>query len=139
MAGRDDTHRLGWLGIGRMGVEMGRRLLGAGCDLAGFKRSMGKAGLAAPVMGNPKVVRAGKMTAAVSGPRDAFDLAEPYLDMLGHGVTYVGDGEEARTVKLCHNLILGVVAQSLAEITVLAEKSGISSKPFIECLNQSVR
>jgi 3-hydroxyisobutyrate dehydrogenase-like beta-hydroxyacid dehydrogenase len=60
------------------------------------------------------------MTVAVSGPRDAFDLAEPYLDMLGRGVTYVGDGEEARTVKLCHNLILGVVAQSLAEITVLA-------------------
>jgi 3-hydroxyisobutyrate dehydrogenase and related beta-hydroxyacid dehydrogenases len=33
----------------------------------------GTALLAAPVMGNPKVVRAGKMTAAVSGPRDAFD------------------------------------------------------------------
>jgi 3-hydroxyisobutyrate dehydrogenase len=98
----------------------------------------GTALLAAPVMGNPKVVRAGKMTAAVSGPRDAFDLAEPYLDMLGRGVTYVGDGEEARTVKLCHNLILGVVAQSLAEITVLAEKSGISRQAFLECLNKSV-
>jgi 3-hydroxyisobutyrate dehydrogenase-like beta-hydroxyacid dehydrogenase len=36
-------------------------------------------------MGNPKVVRAGKMTAAVSGPRDAFVLAEPYLNMLGPG------------------------------------------------------
>ena len=216
MAGRDDTHRLGWLGTGRMGLEMGRRLLEAGCDLAVFNRSMGKAEpliqlgatpaataadlaardivfitvgssqdlitavlgpgglmsgtgatpavlidcstvsaeasarvraeiagrgtalLAAPVMGNPKVVRAGKMTVAVSGPRDAFDLAEPYLDMLGRGVTYVGDGEEARTVKLCHNLILGVVAQSLAEITVLAEKSGISRQAFLDCLNKSV-
>ena len=215
MAGRDDTHRLGWLGVGRMGMEMGRRLLDGGGDLAVFNRSMGKAEplirlgakpagsaaelaardivfitvgssddlisavlgpdglmsgpgaprvlidcstvsagasarvraeiadrgtafLAAPVMGNPKVVRAGKMTAAVSGPRDAFELAEPYLDLLGRGVTYVGDGEEARTVKLCHNLILGVVAQSLAEITVLAEKSGISRQAFLECLNRSV-
>src|SRR2546430_5613954 len=43
MAGRDDTHRLGWLGVGRMGVEMGRRLLDAGCDLAVFNRSMSKA------------------------------------------------------------------------------------------------
>ena len=43
MAGRDDTHRLGWLGIGRMGMEMGRRLLEAGCDLAVFNRSMSKA------------------------------------------------------------------------------------------------
>src|ERR1700749_644558 len=44
MAGRDDAHRLGWLGIGRMGMEMGRRLLEAGCDLAVFNRSMGKSG-----------------------------------------------------------------------------------------------
>jgi 3-hydroxyisobutyrate dehydrogenase-like beta-hydroxyacid dehydrogenase len=43
MAGRDDTHRLGWLGVGRMGMEMGRRLLEAGCDLAVFNRSMSKA------------------------------------------------------------------------------------------------
>jgi 3-hydroxyisobutyrate dehydrogenase-like beta-hydroxyacid dehydrogenase len=98
----------------------------------------GTALLAAPVMGNPKVVRAGKMTAAVSGPREAFVMAEPYLSMLGRGVTYVGDGEVARTVKLCHNLFLGVVAQSLAEITVLAEKSGISRQAFLACLNKSV-
>jgi len=98
----------------------------------------GTALLAAPVMGNPKVVRAGKMTAAVSGPRDAYLIAEPYLTMLGRGVTYVGEGELARTVKLCHNLFLGVVAQSLAEITVLAEKSGISRQAFLACLNKSV-
>jgi 3-hydroxyisobutyrate dehydrogenase len=98
----------------------------------------GTALLAAPVMGNPKVVRAGKLTAAVSGPRDAFVLAEPYLNMLGRGVTYVGEGEAARTVKLCHNLFLGIVAQSMAEITVLAEKSGISRQAFLGCLNQSV-
>jgi len=217
MVGHENTHRLGWLGTGRMGVEMARRLLAAGCDLAVYNRSAAKAEplvrlgakqvsaaaelattdivfitvgssddlisavlgrdglmsgtdgaaprvlvdcstvsaeasarirteiagrgtalLAAPVMGNPKVVRAGKMTAAVSGPRDAFVMAEPYLAMLGRGVTYVGDGEVARTVKLCHNLFLGVVAQSLAEITVLAEKSGISRQAFLACLNKSV-
>src|SRR5580693_10309602 len=43
MVGQDDTRRLGWLGTGRMGVEMGRRLLSAGCDLAVFSRSMEKA------------------------------------------------------------------------------------------------
>jgi 3-hydroxyisobutyrate dehydrogenase len=217
MVGHEDSRRLGWLGTGRMGVEMARRLLMAGCDLAVYNRSpsraeplvrlgakpaqsavelatrdivfvtvgssddlisavlgrdglmsgadgaaprvlvdcstvsaeasarvraeiadRGTALLAAPVMGNPKVVRAGKMTAAVSGPRDAFVMAEPYLAMLGRGVTYVGEGEVARTVKLCHNLFLGVVAQSLAEITVLAEKSGISRQAFLACLNKSV-
>ena len=54
------------------------------------------------------------------------------------GVTYVGDGDHARLVKLCHNLFLGVVTQSLVEITVLAEKGGVSRNLFLEYLNKSV-
>lgn len=94
--------------------------------------------LAAPVMGNPKVASVGKLTLAVSGPQAAFDLARPYLDLLGAGATYVGEGELARTVKLCHNLFLGVVTQSLAEVTILAQKSGVSREAFLSCLNKSV-
>jgi 3-hydroxyisobutyrate dehydrogenase-like beta-hydroxyacid dehydrogenase len=94
--------------------------------------------LAAPVMGNPKVAEVGRLTFAVSGSRVAFDTVHPYLDILGAGATYVGEGELARTVKLCHNLFLGVVTQSLAEVTVLAEKSGITRQALLACLNSSV-
>ncbi|MEO8907527.1 MAG: NAD(P)-dependent oxidoreductase [Microbacteriaceae bacterium] len=94
--------------------------------------------LAAPVSGNPAVVRSGKLTLAVSGPRDAFDQAEPILATLGRGVTYVGEGEVARLVKICHNVFLGVVTQSLAEITVLAEQGGTSREAFLAFLNDSV-
>ena len=94
--------------------------------------------LAAPVMGNPKVASAGRLTLAVSGPRDTFERARPYLDLLGAGATYVGEGELARTVTLCHNLFLGVVTQSLAEVTILAQKSGVSREAFLNCLNNSV-
>jgi 3-hydroxyisobutyrate dehydrogenase len=98
----------------------------------------GTALLAAPVMGNPRVARAGRLTLAVSGPRAAFDAAEPYLRLLGSGATYVGEGELARVVKLCHNLFLGTVAQSMAEITVLAQKSGVSREALLACINSSV-
>lgn len=215
MQANADAVGIGWLGTGRMGAELVRRLLLAGCDVSVYNRTRAKAEplgelgatiagsvaelsanrivflslgtsddfidavlgpgglmseavvpevlvdcstvspessahvrekiadrgtalLAAPVMGNPRVVAAGKMTAAVSGPREAFDLVEPYMNLLGKGVTYVGDGEAARTVKLCHNLLLGVVAQTLAEVTVLAEKSGISRHALLDCLNKSV-
>ncbi len=94
--------------------------------------------LAAPVMGNPKVASVGRLTFAVSGSRAAFDQVQPYLDLLGAGATYVGDGELARTVKLCHNLFLGVVTQSLAEVTILAQKSGVSRQALLACLNNSV-
>jgi 3-hydroxyisobutyrate dehydrogenase len=94
--------------------------------------------LAAPVSGNPKVVASGKLTLAVSGPRAVFDAVEPILRELGRGVTYVGEDEVARLVKICHNVFLGVVIQSLAEITVLAEKGGVSRAAFLEFLNASV-
>jgi 3-hydroxyisobutyrate dehydrogenase-like beta-hydroxyacid dehydrogenase len=41
-------------------------------------------------------------------------------------------------VKICHNVFLGVVTQSLAEITVLAEKAGVPRHAFLEFMNQSV-
>ncbi len=100
--------------------------------------SRGAAFLAAPVSGNPKVVSAGQLTLAVSGTRDAFDRVRPYFDQLGQGVTYVGDGEVARLVKICHNMMLGVVTQAMAEITVLAERGGIKRSDWLEFLNNSV-
>lgn len=207
--------RLGWLGLGRMGSALVRRLLEAGCDVGVYNRTAAKAEpfaaagaeiasspaelatrdivfvtvgtpedlfdailgpgglmssdaapsilvdcstisvetsqrvrgqlaergtalLAAPVMGNPRVASAGRLTLAVSGPLETFRAAQPYLALLGAGATYVGDGELARVVKLCHNLFLGVVTQSLAEVTVLAQRSGVSREAFLNCLNNSV-
>ena len=94
--------------------------------------------LAAPVSGNPRVVESGLLTFAVSGPESAYAEVRPYLDLLGNGTTYVGEGERARLVKICHNLMLGVVAQTMAEIGVLAEKGGISRAALFEFLNNSV-
>jgi 3-hydroxyisobutyrate dehydrogenase len=208
--------RLGWVGTGRMGYSLARRLLEAGCDVAVYNRTRAKAEplaefgatvvgapveladreivftmvagsddfkqvtvgpsglvaapgaspriivdattvsleasaqvrsqlaerdvalLAAPVSGNPKVVDAGLLTIVVSGPPAAYEEAAPYLELLGQGATYVGEGERARLAKICHNLLLGVVAQSLAEITVLAEKDGISRADLLEFINHSV-
>jgi 3-hydroxyisobutyrate dehydrogenase len=98
----------------------------------------GVAFLAAPVSGNGKVVKAGKLSIAVSGPEDAFRTVEPLLRHIARSVTYVGEGDVARLVKICHNLMLGVVTQCMAEITVLAEKGGVSRAAFLDFLNDSV-
>ncbi|HEY1643024.1 MAG TPA: NAD(P)-dependent oxidoreductase [Streptosporangiaceae bacterium] len=210
-----DQPRIGWLGTGRMGATLVRRLLAAGCDVTVCNRTTararplaaagarltgtpaglagcdlvfvtvgtpqdlidsvtGPAGLtaadaaprvvadcstvspgasrqvraalaargtdllAAPIMGNPRVAAAGQLTFAVSGPRAAYETVLPVLRLLGTGATYVGDDEAARSVKLCHNLFLGIVAQSLAEVTVLAQRAGVSRQDFLACLNASV-
>ena len=208
-------YTVGWIGVGRMGYPMAKRLLDAGCDVSIYNRTRSKAEplaedggkivdspkdladrdiiftmvstsddlvavtfgengvftaeakpkllidcssisepasadirkraaemgidmLASPVSGNGKVVKAGKLTIVTSGPRAAFDMAEPFLNQVGRGVTYVGEGELARMVKICHNLLLGVVTQCLAEITVLAEKGGVARHDTMNFINNSV-
>ena len=208
-------HRIGWIGAGRMGFAMAKRLLESGADLAVYNRTRAKADplaelgasiverpadladrnivftmvsgpsdllevicgsegllsgtstpqllidcssvseegssevrkalaergaamLSSPVSGNAKVVSAGMLTLVTSGPAESFAMAEPYLQALGTGVTYVGDGELARMVKICHNVLLGVVTQCLAEITVLAEKGGVPRHALLEFINNSV-
>ena len=101
-------------------------------------RECGVQFLAAPVSGNGKVVAAAKLSFVVSGPEAVYQTVVPLLEQIGRSATYVGEGEVARLVKICHNLLLGVVTQSLAEITVLAEKGGVSRAAFLNFLNNSV-
>ena len=209
------TRKLGWIGTGRMGFEMAKRLAKGGCDIAVWNRTRAKAEslaedgakivdgltdladcdivfcmvstyddvkeviagpkgllstssgpkmvvecssislegsaelrkilgargvelLSAPVSGNAKVIKAGKLTFVVSGPKAAYDEAAPYLAMMGQGSSYVGEGELSRIVKICHNVMLGVVTQCMAEVTVLAEKAGVPRHAFLDFLNKSV-
>ena len=99
----------------------------------------GAALIASPVSGNAKCVRAGKLSAVASGPRAAFEKVEPLISaMAANGVSYVGEGELARFCKIAHNVFLGVVTQNLAEITVLAQKAGVSRHAFLDFMNNSV-
>jgi 3-hydroxyisobutyrate dehydrogenase len=209
-------HKLGWIGIGRMGYAMAERLAKAGCDITVWNRTQSKAEplarsgakiagsltelaacdivftmvstgtdvkevlfgangvlsakgakpkivvdstsisieesgdlrqklegqgvklLAAPVSGNDKVVQAGKLMFVISGARAAYDTARPYLDLMGRGSSYVGDGELSRIAKICHNVYLSVVIQSLCELTVLAQKAGMPRHAFLAFLNESI-
>ncbi|CAL80211.1 putative 3-hydroxyisobutyrate dehydrogenase [Bradyrhizobium sp. ORS 278] len=93
----------------------------------------------APVSGNGKCVKAGKLSSVVSGPKAAFDAIAPYLAKIAvSGVSYVGEGELARICKIAHNVFLGVVIQNLAEITILAQKAGVPRHAFLDFMNASV-
>jgi 3-hydroxyisobutyrate dehydrogenase len=95
--------------------------------------------VSAPVSGNGKCVKAGKLSSVASGPRAAFDEVQPYLAAIAaSGVAYVGDGELARVCKIAHNVFLGVVVQNLAEITILAQKAGVPRHAFLDFMNASV-
>jgi 3-hydroxyisobutyrate dehydrogenase len=122
----------------RMVIECSSISLEGSAELRALLAARGVELLAAPVSGNAKVIKAGRLSFVCSGPRDAFDAALPYLSMIAPSASYVGEGELARIVKICHNVFLGVVTQSLAEITVLAQKAGVPRHAFLEFINQSV-
>ena len=122
----------------KMVVECSSISLEGSAELRKNLSSKGVEYLAAPVSGNAKVIKAGKLTFVVSGPKAAYEKAKPYLDMMGVGSSYVGEGELARIAKICHNVHLGVVIQSLCEITVLAQKAGMPRHAFLDFLNKSV-
>jgi 3-hydroxyisobutyrate dehydrogenase len=122
----------------RMVVECSSISLDGSADLRRILAARGVELLSAPVSGNAKVIKAGKLTFVVSGPKAAYDAAAPYLAMMGQGSSYVGEGELSRIVKICHNVMLGVVTQCMAEVTVLAEKAGVPRHAFLDFLNKSV-
>jgi 3-hydroxyisobutyrate dehydrogenase len=212
------THKIGWIGIGRMGFPMAERLLKAGHDVAIWNRTRAKAEplakhggkiagtlgelagvdvlfsivstgkdleevyfgkdgviargngrlpkifvdcstiaveesaairkrlkehgadfVCAPVSGNAKVIKAGKLSAVVSGPDAACKTAMPLIEVFApRGVSHVGDGELARICKIAHNVMLGVVIENLIEITLLTNKMGVPRHAFLAFLNNSV-
>jgi len=122
----------------RLVVECSSISLEGSAELRSLLAERGIDLLAAPVSGNAKVIEAGRLSFVCSGPRSAFELALPYLRMIAPAASYVGEGELARIVKICHNVFLGVVIQSLAEITILAQKAGVPRHAFLDFINQSV-
>jgi len=95
--------------------------------------------IAAPVSGNAKVIKAGKLSAVVSGPEADAKTVMPLIEVFApRGVSYVGDGELARICKIAHNVMLGVVIENLIEITLLANKMGVPRHAFLAFINNGV-
>src|SRR6516165_10848035 len=102
-------------------------------------RQLGGAFVAAPVSGNAKVIKAGRLSAVVSGPVGAAQEVIPIIEVFApQGVAYVGEGELARVCKIAHNVMLGVVIENLIEITLLANKMGVPRHAFLSFMNNSV-
>jgi 3-hydroxyisobutyrate dehydrogenase len=102
-------------------------------------KQLGSEYVAAPVSGNAKVIKAGKLSAVISGNEAACKTIAPMLEAIApQGVSYVGDGELARVCKIAHNVMLAVVIENLIEITLLANKMGVPRHAFLAFMNNGV-
>ena len=95
--------------------------------------------IAAPVSGNAKVIKAGRLSSVLSGDEAAAKSVMPLVEVIApQGVSYVGEGELARVCKIAHNVMLGVVIENLIEITLLVNKMGVPRDAFLAFLNNGV-
>jgi 3-hydroxyisobutyrate dehydrogenase len=102
-------------------------------------KDLGADFVASPVSGNAKVIKAGQLSAVVSGAEPACKIAMPLIEIFApRGVSYVGEGELARVCKIAHNVMLGVVIENLIEITLLTNKMGVPRHAFLAFLNNGV-
>ena len=97
----------------------------------------GIAYLRAPVSGNPIAAEAGKLTAMVSGPKEAFEVVRPLLASYSQAQFWLGDGEQARYAKLAVNLMLAVSAGMLGEALALGRRGDVAAADVLDVIAAS--
>jgi len=122
---------------GRTIVDMSTISPERSAAIAACADKAGAAFLRAPVTGNPAVVAAGNLGIMISGPRAAYLHVAPLLRDIGPNHFYVGEGDEARVVKLAVNLVLAGTTELLAEALVMGEQNGIDRRTMLEVIGGS--
>ena len=91
--------------------------------------------LRAPVSGNPVVVAAGNLTIVASGPAPALERVRPLLGAIGPNLFHVGEGEQARVMKLVLNLMIAATNQMLSEALATGEANGLGREQMLEVMS----
>ena len=78
------------------------------------------------VSGNNHMAEAGQLTLMASGPAPVWQRVAPELKGWGTVQFYLGEGEQARLMKLVINLMIGQTSAMLAEALSLGSKGGLA-------------
>jgi 2-hydroxy-3-oxopropionate reductase len=94
--------------------------------------------LDAPVSGGPHGARDATLSIMVGGKADALDRARPLFDCIGTKVLHMGDHGAGQATKACHQLLLLVTAQGVAEALTLARSAGLDAGKVREAMLQGM-
>ncbi|MCL5022448.1 MAG: NAD(P)-dependent oxidoreductase [Nitrospirae bacterium] len=97
-------------------------------------REHGGAYLESPVLGSVIPALQGALTVLVSGEKEVFEKALPYLEKLGKNIFYLGKPGLATKMKLINNLVLGSFMATLAEAIAFGEHADIPKSEVIDIL-----
>jgi 3-hydroxyisobutyrate dehydrogenase-like beta-hydroxyacid dehydrogenase len=93
--------------------------------------------LRSPVSGSTATAEAKKLTVLASGPRKVFDRALPVLQTFSAKQYHVGEGGEARYLKLALNALVGATSALVSEALAIGRSGGLDMAAMLEVINNS--
>ncbi len=93
--------------------------------------------LRAPVNGTVMQAEASTLVILISGPKESFDACEEIFRKMGDKIFYTGPDEQARYLKLCINMMVGISSAMMGEALVLGESGGLDWEQMIEIIKNS--
>jgi 3-hydroxyisobutyrate dehydrogenase-like beta-hydroxyacid dehydrogenase len=95
--------------------------------------------IAAPVLGRPDAVDAGKLGIVAAGPASALATCAPVFGAIGGRVFHAGRKPESATaIKLANNFVLACCIEALGEAFALARKYDVAPMLLFEVLTEGL-
>jgi 3-hydroxyisobutyrate dehydrogenase-like beta-hydroxyacid dehydrogenase len=93
--------------------------------------------LRSPVSGSTALAESGMLTALVSGPKATFDAMAPIFAAFTKKAFHLGEGEEARYLKLAINSMVAATSALLGEALAFGRKGGLTHEAMLDVITQS--
>jgi len=90
--------------------------------------------LESPVLGSVVPASQGALTVLVSGDKNAFDRALPWIEKIGKNIFFLEKPALATKMKLINNLALGSFMATIAEALAFGESAGIDKSRVLDIL-----
>jgi len=103
-------------------------------NIADTLSEKGIAALDAPVSGGDVGAKAGTLAIMVGGPKAAFERVLPVFEAMGKTITYVGESGAGQVAKACNQIMVAAQMTALAELLILAQKSGVDPRRVVEAI-----
>lgn len=106
-------------------------------EVAAAAAERGVGYLRAPVSGSVAFAESGKLTVLASGPQAVYEATLPLLAHLSARQFHVGEGCQARVLKLAINMMVGLSAAMVGEALALGQAYGLDRSKVLEVMGAS--
>ena len=105
-------------------------------ELEAAARDAGISFIDAPISGGQAGAENGQLSIMCGGDQQAFDAAQPIMDVYAKICRRIGDSGAGQMTKMCNQIAIAGVVQGLSEALHFAEKAGLDGRAVVEVISQ---